>query len=201
MTFSFISLIMVSIFAAAIFSPQCFGQNYQDNKIHCSRLFQRENQSIQMDLNRQFKSYEEAIQGMSQLKAQLVENLEKMSLIDVVHEAQNSMDDILKTQSYLPGCTPEWTVRRVDELITDFYSVVRGGSILHQVIGNLGSVDTIDLILKKYSGGILPRHQDLIKLWSSHVWNYHVFRVLENRLSQTNQIPEGLVGYQFFHKK
>lgn len=163
-----------------LFSIKSFAQNPQ---LDCSLVFERQKSFDRLVLDRPLATYEEAIQELSNRKNQLMKQIEKMPLSELTAEAQNSMNFLLRTQNYLPGCTPEWTVRRVEDLISNFHSSSRSHSMLHQVSVNLGIVEMIDEILKKHSGILLERHKDLIQLWNTHVWHYHVLRVLEDRLS------------------
>lgn len=185
MKLSLVDLIRLLTVLVAFFPIQGFSQN---TKIHCLHVFEAQKSSDRAVLDHSFATYEEAIQGMSNIKVQIVEKIENMTFSELTKEVQNSINELLKTQTYLPGCTPQWTVNRVEDLVVNFYSSSnRATSMLHQISSNLGAVEMISDILKSKSGIIPEKHRDLIQLWNADVWHYHVFRVFENRLSQSSR--------------
>lgn len=171
----------VFILSIASLSVESFAQVRMSEP--CSIFFESEELSFHVRVADSVSTYEEALSRITESEAQMIAKVQKMSLSELVGESQKSIDALLQTQTYLPGCTPQWTTSRVEDLVGTFLSTDPSGSMLHQVSTNLASVKMLFPILKRYSGILQKKHRDLLQLWDSHAWHYQVFRELEARLA------------------
>lgn len=133
------------------------------------------------------QNYHELIKQMNLFEVQLAAAMDSQTLSELIEEAQQTMNALLSVQNYLPGCTPTWTTRKVEELIDNFYSTIPTKTMLHQISSNLGGVRMIKEILRNGSGPISEMDKNLLKHWNNNTRPYYVFKTLEDRLLKIDQ--------------
>jgi|GEM_PF-5691111 len=115
----------------------------------------------------------------------VIKELQKMSLSQLILTTSYSIETFVSTDGYLPGCSPDWTARSSEELIANFQQSEKNQSMLHMIVKNLAATETIPAHLQEASGAVTREELVLVEIWETHIFHYHVFKMLEHLLQTT----------------